>query len=88
MTAFAATRAIVGFLIGWLNSLEFEGNVVVALVVTAASTVFTQVAFLFMNPRGAILPFLLATIGSAMYNGVLAIPLYALLRNVFDSPKH
>jgi len=51
------------------------------------ATGVTQIAFLLFNPRGAILPFLLATIGSAVYNGVLAMPLYALLKKVSDPPN-
>ena len=87
MATYAITRTILGFLIGWLTGLEFEGNIAVAFVVTAGATCIAQVSFLLMSPRGAILPFLLATIGSAMYNGVLAMPLYALLKKVSDSPR-
>lgn len=87
MAAYAVTRTLVGFLTGWFNGMEFEGNTAVAFIVTAAATVFTQLTFLLLNPRGAIFSFLLATIGSAMYNGVLAIPLYALLKRVMDSPR-
>jgi len=88
MAAYTVTRTLIGFLIGWLNGLEFEGNFAVAFVVTSSATLCVQLTFFFMNPRGAILPALLATIGSAMYNGVLAMPLYALLKKVLDSPKH
>jgi rod shape-determining protein MreD len=88
MAAYTITRTVIGFLAGWFNGLEFEGNIAVAFIVTAAATLCTQFTFLLLAPRGAILPFLLATIGSAMYNGVLAIPLYALLKKVLDSPRH
>lgn len=87
LATYTVTRTILGFLVGWLTGLEFEGNVAVAFVVTALSTCVAQIAFLLMSPRGAILPFLLATIGSAMYNGVLAMPLYALLKRVSGSPR-
>ena len=87
MAAYTITRTLVGFLVGAFAGMEFEGNGSVAFIVTAAATVFTQISFLLLAPRGAILPSLLATIGSAMYNGVLAIPLYALLKRVLDSPR-
>jgi len=87
MAAYVVTRTMIGFGVGWFNAMEFEGNVAVAFIVTAASTLATQLTFLLMNPRGSILQAVLATIGSAMYNGVLAIPLYALLRKVLDSPR-
>jgi rod shape-determining protein MreD len=88
MAAYTVTRTLIGFLIGWFNGMEFEGNTAVAFIVTAAATLCTQITFMLLAPRGAILPFLLATIGSAMYNGVLAMPLYALLKKVLDSPRH
>jgi len=88
MAAYTITRTLIGFLVGWFTGMEFEGNIAVAFIVTAAATICTQLTFLLLTPRGAILPFLLATIGSAMYNGVLAIPLYALLKKVLDSPRH
>ena len=87
MAAYAITRTLVGFAIGWFASLEFEANTSVAFVMTAMATLATQLTFFLMNPRGGILASLLATIGSAMYNGVLAIPLYALLNKVLDSPR-
>ncbi|MDR3690366.1 MAG: rod shape-determining protein MreD [Fimbriimonas sp.] len=88
MATYAFTRTILGFMVGWLTSLEFEGNAAVAFIVNAASTCAAQVAFLLLSPKGAIVPFLLATIVSAVYNGVLAIPLYALLKKVSGPPRH
>ncbi len=88
MAAYCVTETVVGYLVGWFAGMEFEGNMVVAFVVTALATVSTQITFLLLTPRGAILPYLAATIGSAMYNGVLAMPLYALLKRVLDSPRH
>jgi len=87
MAAYTVSRTMVGFLVGWLNGMEFEGTVVVAFVVTAAASIGTQMTFFLMSPHGSILASVLATIGSAMYNGVLAIPLYALLKKVLDSPR-
>lgn len=87
MAAYVVTRTLLGFLVGWFAGFEFEGNIVVACIVAAAATVCTQLTFLLLNPRNAILTLLLATIGSAMYNGVLAIPLYALLKRVLDPPR-
>jgi rod shape-determining protein MreD len=87
IAAYTITRTAIGFLVGWFTGMEFEGNIAVAFIVTAAATICTRLTFLLLNPRGAILAFLLATIGSAVYNGVLAMPLYALLKRVLDSPR-
>ena len=87
IAAYVVTRTLVGFVVGWFTGMEFEGNMAVGFIVTAAATLATQLTFLLLNPRGAILASVLATIGSAMYNGVLAMPLYALLNKVLDSPR-
>lgn len=86
LAAYAVSRTIAGFVSGWFSSLEFEAGAVVASFVVFAITVFAQLLLMFIAPPGQIGGFLLATIGSAVYNGVLAMPLYALLRRVFDPP--
>lgn len=87
MAAYAISRAISGFVAGWFTTLEFESGVFVAFLVVAVSTVVAQLLLMFMAPPSQISAFILATIGSAVYNGVLAIPLYALLRRVVDPPS-
>jgi len=87
LATYSVIRTVIGFVVGWLTGLEFEGNIAVAFIVTASATTVAQIAYLLLSPKGAILPFLLATIVSAMYNGVLAMPLYALLKKVADSPR-
>lgn len=82
LAQYVVTRTLAGYGIGWLAMLEFEFNPLVALVVTAASTLFAQLLLMFTAPPPSIAHFLLATIGSAIYNGVLAVPLYALLAKV------
>lgn len=86
LAAYAITRTIGGFLVGWFSSMDFESSPVVAAVVVAVLTVVAQVLLMFIAPTGEIGAFLLATIGSAVYNGVLAMPLYAILRRVLDPP--
>ncbi|MGV3618674.1 MAG: hypothetical protein ACO1SV_25405 [Fimbriimonas sp.] len=86
LAAYAVSRAVAGFVAGWFNSLEFEAGAVVASVVVFAITLLAQLLLMFVAPPAQIGGFLLATIGSAVYNGVLAMPLYALLRRVFDPP--
>lgn len=86
LAAYAVSRTIAGFVSGWFSSLEFEASAVVASFVVFAITLFAQLLLMFVAPPGQIMSFLLATIGSAVYNGVLAMPLYALLRRVLDPP--
>lgn len=87
MGAYTISRSIAGFVAGWFTSLEFESGLMVAVIVVAASTAVAQLLLMFIAPPGQIPAFLLATMGSAVYNGVLAIPLYAFLRRVVDPPS-
>lgn len=86
LAQYAISRTLVGFASGWFNDLGFERNwYMVAL--RAASVVLTAQALLMLSAPPADLPgFLGDTIGSAMYNGVLAVPYFALLRSLLD-PK-
>ena len=86
LAAYAVSRTVAGFVAGWFTSLEFEAGAIVASFVVVATTLLAQLLLMFIAPPGQLAPFLLATIGSAVYNGVLAMPLYALLRRVFDPP--
>lgn len=86
LAAYAISRTIAGFVAGWFSALEFEAGAVVASTVVFAVTLIAQFLLMFVAPPGQIGGFLLATIGSAVYNGVLAMPLYALLRRVLDPP--
>ena len=82
--AYAITRTITGFACGSVSSLEFERNPVVAGLVCAAMTVLAQICLMFIAPPSAIAPFLLATIGTAMVNGVLAMPCHAVVRKFYE----
>lgn len=55
----------------------------VAGLTVAAFTVLARVIVLLLAPDPNITAYLAATIGTAVYNGVIAIPLYALLRRFF-----
>jgi rod shape-determining protein MreD len=82
MAQYVLSRTIAGFFTGWLTAWEFEATIVVAFFSVAFATLTSQLLLLFMAPPPRILGFLLATIGSAIYNGVLAMPLFALLKRI------
>jgi rod shape-determining protein MreD len=87
LATYIVTRTIAGFCIGVLNTLEFETNPIVAFIVTAGTTIVAQLMLMFSAPPSAIPPFLLATIGSALYNGALAMPLHMLVAKLLDPPN-
>ncbi len=87
LAAYAISRTLAGFLTGWFNSFELEANVLVALATAFVSTIVAQLLLMFIAPPQEIGVFLLATVGSAVYNGVIAMPVYALLKRIVDPPQ-
>jgi rod shape-determining protein MreD len=80
---YVVSRCLTAFGLSSANLLGIEFSVLAAGVLTALATICAQLLLLFLAPPASIGAFLTATIGSAMYNGVLAMPLYALLRRLF-----
>lgn len=84
-THYVITRTLTGFLTGSAKALGLEPSLPVAILVTAIVTAISQVVLFFLAPPSGMGRFLGDTIGAAMYNGVLAIPVYALLRRILAS---
>ncbi len=82
MAHYVMSRAIAGFVAAWSRGLRFELTPPAVGITAAAVTVFSSLMFLFTAAPRGIVGYMGDTIGSAMYNGVLAMPLYALLRRV------
>lgn len=80
---YVVSRAVAALGLSATNLLGIELSTVAAGVSAAAATLGAQLLLLFLAPPASIGSFLTATIGTAMYNGVLAMPLYALLRRLF-----
>jgi hypothetical protein len=80
------SRTIAGHVDGWVGAIGFQPNAFWAGVNTLIVTVVAHLLQMFLAPPPGIPAFLAATIASAVYNGVLAMPLYLLLRRIL-SPK-
>jgi rod shape-determining protein MreD len=87
LTAYAISRTVSGFLVGWFNSFELEANVLVAFATTFVTTLVSQIIFMFITGPSAVMAYLLATIATAIYNGVIAVPIYFLLQRVIAPPQ-
>ncbi|RYG35557.1 hypothetical protein EON81_12365 [bacterium] len=79
LTAYAISRTLTGFGLGSMSSLELEPSVLLAMITAAIATLIAGLISLFLAPPPALTPFILATIGSAIYNGVLAAPAHLIL---------
>ena len=84
LSSYVLTRTIAGFACASFKALEFEPSPIVAGAVTAIVTLLAQFGLMFVSPPRVILPFVLATIGSAVVNGVLAMPLHLVIRRFSD----
>lgn len=84
LTWYGITRLLAGWLVTLLKSMEIESNALVAGVITAFVSFLSQLVMLFVAPSAAVGVALLATIGTALVNGVLAAPLFALLKRLLD----
>ena len=78
------SRTLTGFGVGWLEARIFRDNALLAVVLVALGTALAEVLFFLFAPQPNILHWLRAVGGTALYNGVLALPLYLLLRRLLS----
>lgn len=84
LTALAATRTLLGFGSSWVARSGLQFSPLVVGVVVAIGTLLAQGLFLIVAPPSDIGAFLGATLGTAIYNGVLASLLDAVLKRTLD----
>lgn len=80
VTHYVISRTTGGFFAGWSRTTTLEPNVALAFGTAFFLTLFSQVLFMFLAPPKELGPYLGATIIAAVYNGVLVLPVYLLLK--------
>lgn len=85
---YTISRALTGFAVAGSTGLRLQPTIGLAAATAALATIFAQLIWMFIAAPSNIGAFLGDTIRTAMYNGVLAMPLYALLRKIFGAPLH
>lgn len=78
----ALSLAIPGFIFGFIALTDLRVTPVIAGALVAMGTILAHVLLLFMAPPSDIPRYLTATIGSAIMNGVLAMPLDSVWRRL------
>lgn len=73
-------NTIVGFGIGWLGERVFRGSTFLSPIFAGIGTLVANLIFLLAVPPPAFLNWLLVCGKTILYNMVLALPLYPLLR--------
>lgn len=84
LAAYAVSRTILGFALGWVRLAGLVPNALVAGLAAFGGTVAAGLMVMLVSHRGPVLPFLAGTLFSAMIDGALAMPLYALLRRLIE----
>lgn len=84
LTALAVTRTLLGFASAFVARAGLQFSPYMAAVVVLVGTVCVQILFMIMAPPPDIGRFLAATLVTAIYNGVLAGLIDALLRRTLD----
>jgi len=84
---YIVSRTLACFGVSWSRKLDIELSYWLIGSTVFVSTVFVQAFQLFLPPPQNILRLSLDTIMTATYNGVLAMPLYALLKKILDPVK-
>lgn len=83
---YVISRALTGFAVSAANGLRLAPTPLIAAGTAAIGTLFAKLVWMFLAGPPHIGAFLGDTIRTAMYNGVLAVPLYALLKKIFGTP--
>lgn len=87
LTHYFFSRTVTCFLTSLARSVDVEFGVILCAIVVAIMTLCGELLYMLLAPPPDITRFIQDTIGSAMYNGVLAIPTYAFLRKVAKPKK-
>ncbi len=86
LTHYIVSRCIAAFATASVARSGLQIGNVLAGLICAGTTMIAQLLLLFLAPTSDIMGTIGATIGTAVYNGVLAIPVYAILRR-FAEPQ-
>lgn len=78
-----ASRVAAGWLISGTGGLGIRPGAMLAFASGATGTIVARLCLMLLAPPPSLLPYLGATIGVAAYNGVLAIPVDAVLRRLY-----
>ncbi|HVL39275.1 MAG TPA: hypothetical protein VM328_07775 [Fimbriimonadaceae bacterium] len=82
LTHYVISRALSSFAVSWVRALSSEPSALGVALYALFHTLAAQLLLMFLIAPQNLAQFLGDTMGTALYNGVLAIPLYALLKRV------
>lgn len=80
------STTLVGFGIGWLEKRIFRDNPLLALAFAAVGTALAEALFFIFSPQPHILHWARGLGLTTLYNALLALPVYLLLRRLIGPP--
>ena len=80
VASLTVSRTLAAYFAGYVSRLDLDVRPWYVALVVAGGTLLCQMMLMVPAPPPEFLPYLRDTIVAAMYNGVLAIPLYMFLR--------
>lgn len=83
---YTVSRMVTCTMMSYLDHFNIDTSYLLVGVQIAAGTFVAGLIYMIVAPPSAILPFVAATMGSALCNAVLALPMLALLRWAY-APK-
>ena len=87
LTHYIVSRTFTCFLASWSRRLRFELSYPTIATTVFLGTLIARILFMFTAAPRDVGLFLRDTIAEATYNGVLALPLYSLVKRVLPSPS-
>ena len=85
--SYLVSRSVTGFAVGATDQRVFRDNVLMAVAAAAVSTLIADMLFYIFVPQQDALRWFTRTLSSALYDAVLAIPVYFAVRRVVH-PAH
>ena len=80
--SFLVTRSLAGWAVGVLDETIFRDNLLVTLLTAPVGTLLVEGCFFLFAPQPHVLRWADRTLLQALYNGLLALPLYLVLRRI------
>ncbi len=87
LAQYVLTRMVTGYVASRLTELEIELSAPMAGLFVALGTLLAQIIMMFLAPPRSLGGFIGDTIETAIYNAVIAIPLYAVMRPILKSSR-
>ena len=84
LTVYALVRMVFGYGISRIGKSGYAIDLKVAWAIVTVGSLLSQLIILLLAPPADKGAYIRATIGTALYNGVLALPFFLIARRVFE----